>query len=99
MFFAGDSAAVTVGLRQEPTAAATADALVLELFPSDEATRATIGQLHAHYLSCAHVWSSCRPAIAFGLEPYFFVISVRAADGNEDVAVALARAVVAYLTR
>ncbi|HEX9565947.1 MAG TPA: hypothetical protein VF981_18350 [Gemmatimonadaceae bacterium] len=99
VFSGGASADVMVGLRQAPTAAASAEALVSELFPSEGATRVTVGQLPARYLSCAHAWIPCRPAIAFVSEPYFFVIGVRFADANEDVAIALASAVLANLNQ
>lgn len=100
VFFGGASGLVTVGIRQEPTAAAAAEALVRELFPLDnDAARVTVGRLPAHYLRCSQVWSPCREAIAFVSEPYFFVISIRSAVSDEGVAIAIASAVLANLNQ
>jgi hypothetical protein len=100
VFFAGNSAIVSVGLRQEPTAAETVEALLLGLFPADkDAASVTVGQVPAQYLSCAHVWSPCTPAIAFVSEPYFFVIHFRTPADDEEVGLALASAVLANLKR
>jgi hypothetical protein len=102
VFFVGATgpASVSIGLRQQATAAADVEALLTQLFPLDpDVTRVTIQGLPAYYLACPEgVWEPCGPTIAFASEPYFFVIHAPRAGGTQELVTTVASHVLANLS-